>query len=253
MYDIVKVSIIKENNIVVNCNIKELSGEQNICYHIAKLFKEKFKLKQGIKVDIIKNIPIGGGLGGASSDAACVAKAILSLFKIKTEKETVVNLCSKIGKDIPFFFYQGLCIVESLGEKVTKLKPPWTNTPLWFVIVYPDIVLLTKEVYQKYDEVVKKHGIAKEKIDKNKIIEDVKNKNFDNLLKNDLEQAAIEICPELNKVKDIMLRYSNLVSMTGSGSCFFTLSESYTQAIKLKLNIEKKLKNCKIFVARSIN
>ncbi|MCS7152281.1 MAG: 4-(cytidine 5'-diphospho)-2-C-methyl-D-erythritol kinase [Endomicrobia bacterium] len=250
LYDKLRISILPYDAIEVNCDNQDLSGKKNLCYRMAELAKEKFNLKQGLKIDIIKNIPVGGGLGGASSDAACVMKAILLLFNLRVKKNVILKLCSMVGKDVPFFLYQGLCIAESLGEKIKKLTTyPWHNKPLWFVVVYPKIVLPTKKVYQKYDEL---NNDKTKMINKDKIIKLIMNKEFDKLLVNDLESAAIELCPKLKNIKNIMLKYTKLVSMTGSGSCLFGITENYSSAVKLKQTIEKELKNCKIFVARSI-
>lgn len=250
LYDKLRISILPYDAIEVNCDNQDLSGKKNLCYRMAELAKEEFNLKQGLKIDIIKNIPVGGGLGGASSDAACVMKAILLLFNLRVKKNVILKLCSMVGKDVPFFLYQGLCIAESLGEKIKKLTTyPWHNKPLWFVVVYPKIVLPTKKVYQKYDEL---NNDKTKMINKDKIIKLIMNKEFDKLLVNDLESAAIELCPKLKNIKNIMLKYTKLVSMTGSGSCLFGITENYSSAVKLKQTIEKELKNCKIFVARSI-
>ncbi|MCX7941149.1 MAG: 4-(cytidine 5'-diphospho)-2-C-methyl-D-erythritol kinase [Endomicrobia bacterium] len=250
LYDKLRISILPYDAIEVNCDNQDLSGKKNLCYRMAELAKEEFNLKQGLKIDIIKNIPVGGGLGGASSDVACVINAILLLFNLKVKKNVILKLCSMVGKDVPFFLYQGLCIAESLGEKITKLTTyPWHNKPLWFVVVYPKIVLPTKKVYQKYDEL---NNDKTKMINKDKIIKLIMNKEFDKLLVNDLESAAIELCPKLKNIKNIMLKYTKLVSMTGSGSCLFGITENYSSAVKLKQTIEKELKNCKIFVARSI-
>ncbi len=257
LYDKIKLSIIPKNKIVVKCNIKSLEGKKNLCYNLVDLFKKKYKIKQGVRIEITKNIPIGSGLGGASSDIAAVAKGLIKLFNIKISKKELVSLCSKISKDAPFFIYKGLCIVESAGEKIKKLfSVPWERKPLWFLLVYPNISLSTKEVYDTWDNEFLKNKNKKQRLDKKRIIKLLLDKKFKYVVKNDLEEPAFELIPSLKKVKDMLTKYSNnnVVSMTGSGSCFFVLSEKKREilSIKEKVRKDKEFKNYKLFVVKSI-
>ncbi|MEN3013852.1 MAG: 4-(cytidine 5'-diphospho)-2-C-methyl-D-erythritol kinase [Endomicrobiia bacterium] len=255
LFDKIKISIklkknVSENKLIINCNIPELKNENNLCYKVAETILKKFKIENYfIKIDIEKNIPIGGGLGGASSDAACVALALVKLFKIKITKEKLIKILAKLGKDIPFFLFQGCCIVKSAGEKIKKIIPPWTQKPLWFVLVYPNVILSTKKVYETYDKITKNSFY---KFDENKILDSIKKINLKTLLINDLEKAAFKVFPELKKIKQIMNRFSENVSMSGSGSCFFSVFKNKKEAEFFKKIVEKKLKNCKIYILKSI-
>ncbi|MCS7231274.1 MAG: 4-(cytidine 5'-diphospho)-2-C-methyl-D-erythritol kinase [Elusimicrobiota bacterium] len=254
LFDRIKIDLIKNNkkDIKIKCNLPELNNEKNICYKTTKLILEKCKKNYSVKINIKKNIPIGAGLGGASSDAACVILGLKKLLKIKISKKQLIAISSKIGKDIPFFLYQGCCIVESTGEKVRKFEVyPWKNKPLWFVIVYPNIILPTKKVYIKYDEIKKK--INNSKFSKQKILNLLKKMKFNELLNNDLEEAVFKLYPKLKLLKQTMQSVIGNSCMSGSGSCFFSICKSKKEAIKSKKFIEKKFKNYKIYIAKSIN
>jgi len=252
LFDEIKLSVLSKDEIVIRCNVKSIEGEKNLCYNLVDLFKKKYKIKQGIKIELKKNIPLGSGLGGASSDVAAVLEGLIKLFDLKMAKKELVLFSAKIGKDVPFFLYKGLCIAESTGEKVKKLSPPWKKKPLWFLLVYPNIVLSTKKVYQNYD---KKFSINK-KVNKKEIIESLIQKKFENIVQNDLEQPAFDLFPKLRDIKEKLqlIADNNIVSMTGSGSCFFVLSEHKKEilAIKKKAEKHKELKKCKFFVVKSI-
>jgi len=255
LYDKIKLSLIHEDKIVVKCNIKSIEGKKNLCYNLVDLFKKKYKIKQGVYIEIKKNIPVGSGLGGASSDVAAVLEGLIKLFNLKISKKELVCLCSKIGKDVPFFIYKGLCIVESAGEKIKKLSlVPWKNKPLWFLLVYPNISLSTKKVYNNWDN--KFFKTKKLKINKKKVVNMLFDKKFKDVVQNDLEQSAVDLVPSLKNVKDVLTKYSNnnVVSMTGSGSCFFVLSEKREEVllIKKKIKRNKEFKNYKLFVVKSI-
>jgi 4-diphosphocytidyl-2-C-methyl-D-erythritol kinase len=255
LYDKIKISVIPEDKIVVKCNIKSIEGKKNLCYDLVDLFKKKYKIKKGIKIEIEKNIPLGSGLGGASSNVATVLEGLIKLFNIKMSEKEVVSLCSKIGKDVPFFIYKGLCIVESAGEKIKKIyQVPWEQKPLWFLLIYPNIILSTKDVYQNYDKNFINN--KKIKVDKNKIISLLLQEKFNNVVQNDLEQSAIQLVPYLKNIKNELIKnsYNNVVSMTGSGSCFFVLSRDKKEILKIKNKIKKnkEFKKHKFFVVKSV-
>lgn len=248
LYDKIKVSSIPKDKIIVNSNISTIRGKNNLCYKVAELIKKKYNIKKGIKIYIEKRIPIGSGLGGASSDAECVLECLCKIFNLKLSKDEMIDICYQIGKDVVYFLYKGLCIVESLGEKITKLK---CKNPIWFVILYPNRILLTKDVYKTYDSINKKLSIP---YDKNDIIYFVKKDELEKILYNDLEIAAKKLFPLLKKIKQTMRELgAKNVSMSGSGSALFTLFRSKKEAEKFKEKIKKKFKKYKIFLAKNIN
>ncbi|MFN3550224.1 MAG: 4-(cytidine 5'-diphospho)-2-C-methyl-D-erythritol kinase [Endomicrobiia bacterium] len=254
LYDKINISITDEDKIIVDSNIESIKGEKNLCYKVAELFKKKYNFKKGIKIYIEKNIPLGSGLGGASSDAAAVFESLVEMLNIKIVKKELIEFCKHLGKDIPYFFYKGLCLVESTGEKITKIKNLlWENNPLWFVLVYPNKELSTKEVYQKYDEVINKIEFFKNEYNKKKILEYVKNKDINSLLYNDLEFPAIELMSEIRDIKITMINLgAKNVSMSGSGSTVFAVFLDKSETEKFYKKIKDSFSNYKIFIAQSL-
>lgn len=255
LYDKIKLTKLNQDKIIIDSNLKSISGEKNLCYKVAELIKKKYKIKQGIKIVITKNIPLGSGLGGASSDAAAVVESMLKMFNIKTSKDKIVKLCSSIGKDIPFFLYKGTCLVRSTGEIVEKIKDvPWSKKPLWIIIVYPNKILSTKEVYDTYDKI--KNKLNKNTFSEPTIVKFLKQNRLNELVYNELEPAACVLYPKLKKIKNLLLKMTNYkfpVSLTGAGSCYYCIFHKKNDMIKFKNKIRKKLSNCKIFVVHTIN
>jgi 4-diphosphocytidyl-2-C-methyl-D-erythritol kinase len=252
LYDKIKVSLIPEDKIIVSSNLKVIEGEKNLCYKVAELLKKKYKIKNGLKIYIEKNIPLGSGLGGASSDAACLLEMLVKIFNLNVEKDELVKLCSQIGKDVPYFLYKGLCLVEGMGEKITNISSyPWKKNPLWFILVYPNKVLSTKRVYEVYDRIcVREEEI---RVTKKKILDFIKQKDIKSLLYNSLEVPAFEIAPILKKIKNLMFKLGiKNVSMSGSGSTIFGVFFKKNEALEFKDKIEKAIKNCSIFLAKSV-
>ena len=182
--------------------------------------KERYSLKECVKVNLIKNIPSQAGLAGGSSDGAAMVKALNELFEINASDEELAEICLKIGADVPFCFYQKPAIVKGIGDKIERFAFEWDP---YVLLVKPAMGISTKEAYQtlnidKCDHVAS--DIIVEKLLKNET------DDLDKHLKNSLEYSAFQLVPELKqlkmKIKDLGFK---IVLMSGSGSTIFAISE----------------------------
>ncbi|MFN3966885.1 MAG: 4-(cytidine 5'-diphospho)-2-C-methyl-D-erythritol kinase [Endomicrobiia bacterium] len=96
--------------------------EDNLAYKAILLLKRYTSEKRKVKVKIIKNIPVGAGLGGGSSNAATILKGLAKFWNIKISLNELKKLALKLGADVTFFLYGGKCLVEGSGERIKKLK-----------------------------------------------------------------------------------------------------------------------------------
>lgn len=94
---------------------------ENLAYKALQLFKKHFKIQQNFQIKITKNIPISSGLGGGSSNAATVLKALNEITKTNASQEEMAELAAQIGMDASFFIYGGTCFCTGYGEKVEQL------------------------------------------------------------------------------------------------------------------------------------
>ena len=117
-----KLSGLKVNNITVKSTGKNLNNDKNICYKAVELFLKEFKIKDKYKIDINirKNIPIGAGLGGGSSDAASILKILSRYFGIENDAK-LKKIALELGSDVSFFFLAKAAYATSRGEKLTTL------------------------------------------------------------------------------------------------------------------------------------
>ncbi len=97
--------------------------EENLAYRALKLFKKWHKIDKNADIHLKKNIPVASGLGGASSDAAAVLKALNKLWDINASTSELMSLGAELGMDVPFFIIGGTALGTHFGEKVTPLKP----------------------------------------------------------------------------------------------------------------------------------
>lgn len=233
LHDSIEISLLKEGNATfVTCDSFELAGEQfNTVTHVVNLLREKYKFKEHFRIIIYKRIFIAGGLGGGSSDAAAVILAINKMLKLNMSKEEMIEIARKVGSDVPFFLFNKPAIVSGTGEVIQEL--PKFNKQYYCMVIKPKNGLSTGEVYKKFDEM----KINSSNADINKVIEAYDDNEFTlgSLISNDLEIPAIEMCPEIQKLKDELIKEHGLgcVLMTGSGSTIFALSSNKKYLFKI--------------------
>jgi len=192
----------------------DCSVEDNLCYRAADLFRKKYNIKRGVKITLIKNIPIGGGLGGGSSDAACVLKGMRKLFELGASDDELMDVARQIGSDVPFFIKGGAAYTRGRGDELKFFKLPRMS----LVLYYPGYPVSTKWAYEEYDKLILTPTIETDTIKPKK----KKKKGFE--LENSFERVVFKKHPDLLDVKVGLLSTGTLmVLLSGSGSCLFTL------------------------------
>jgi 4-diphosphocytidyl-2-C-methyl-D-erythritol kinase len=120
--------------------------EENLAYRAAALFIKERGLSGGVQIKIIKHIPLAAGLGGGSSDAAAVLKAMNILWGENIPAKGLMEMGGRIGADCPFFIAGKAAIMGGKGERVVSYLPP---LKAWLVLMNPGIPLSTKQVYEQ--------------------------------------------------------------------------------------------------------
>ena len=172
----------------------------------------------GVDIEIDKQLPMGGGLGGGSSDAATTLIALNQFWQTGLSKADLMQLGLRLGADVPFFLFGGNAFVEGIGEQLTPLITPQT----WFVIVHPGVAVPTSLIF----------GAA----DLTRDTKAVKMSDFSagplGFGRNDLQAVAARAFPA---VADALKWLSDFgaARMTGSGACVFVAVASESQAEKI--------------------
>jgi 4-diphosphocytidyl-2-C-methyl-D-erythritol kinase len=120
------------------------SGRGNLAYQAAALLMEKTGLRDGVHISLEKRIPVAGGLGGGSSNAAAVLAGLNRLYELGQSRESLMALGASLGSDVPFFFSHGLALATGRGELLTQLEP-WP--PMWLVLANPGVPVSTAWAY----------------------------------------------------------------------------------------------------------
>jgi 4-diphosphocytidyl-2-C-methyl-D-erythritol kinase len=214
LYDLIHIEEMDNDCIIVKDDKGILpEDEQNTMYRAAQCIKETYSVRKGVHIYVEKKIPIGSGLGGPSSNAATVLQALSEMWHLSITDEEFVNMGRSIGADVPLFLYGKPCVMEGIGDIITPVALP----RMWYLIVYPKLVLSTKEAYGRLK-------IELTNNEKNiKLMGNFKNiGDIADSLENDLEQIGMLMCPRIRTIKDILMERGALGAlMSGSGSSVF--------------------------------
>ncbi len=223
LYDRVEIKKTRSPHIRVETNLYYLPvNEDNLVYRAAKLMKDEFKIKEGVRIVLQKFIPVAAGMAGGSSDAAAVLVGMNRIFNLGLKQNKLMELGLKLGADVPFCIMRGTALAEGIGEKLTAL-PPMPRCPV--LIAKPAVSVSTKFVYEN----LRLHdGIEHPDIDK--IVTNIRQKNLRGIAENMgniLETVTIPSYPVIQDIKKLMRENGALnAMMSGSGPTVFGLFHS---------------------------
>jgi 4-diphosphocytidyl-2-C-methyl-D-erythritol kinase len=121
-------------------------GEENLAYRAAALALEAGGIAEGVEIQLVKRIPVAGGLGGGSSNAAAVLLGVDRLFGLEWPEDALRRLAIRLGSDVPFFLCSGLAVARGRGEVLTPLAA-WP--PRWLVLANPRVPVSTAWAYRE--------------------------------------------------------------------------------------------------------
>lgn len=224
LYDVLRIKTLKsrEINLEVHGDYSVPSDEGNLIVKAANLIKEKCEIDKGVKIVLEKNIPVGAGLGGGSSNCAVTLLALNKIWGLNLSFQNLCELASMLGSDVPFFLRGGTAFGFGRGEEIIFLPDDYFNIKSKKVaIIVPDFSINTGWAYSLY----KNYVLTKKKV-VNKITCLNRDENFKFL--NDFEEVLFEKFPVLLNLKKILLNYgANVCIISGSGSVLFALFETF--------------------------
>ena len=246
VYDEISITKIK-SGIILKCNKGFVpTDERNLAYKAAKLFIDTYDIKEGVFINIKKNIPVSAGLAGGSTDCAAVLKMLNRMFRINASEKELIDLGVKLGADVPYCIAGGTALCEGIGEKITKLKP-FKNHIL--VLVKPPFGVSTKDVYKAFElDKVRIHPRTEKLIEK-MAENDLEFVSYN--MKNLLENVTLRNHREIIEIKNLMLKYGAIGSMmSGSGPSVFAFFDDMLKAQTCYDEMKKKYKDT--FITRTI-
>ena len=186
-----------------------ISGQGNLCLKAYELMKSHFGIAP-VSMHLHKNIPIGAGLGGGSSDAAFTLMALNTIFELGLEKDELKKMAAQLGADCPFFIDNTPSLASGIGELLNSIDLDLSNYHL--LVVKPDVFVSTAEAFSAI--VPQTPTLSLE--------EEIKMSIEKWTLKNDFEDSIFPQYPELLELKKSLIQAGALyASMSGSGSSIY--------------------------------
>lgn len=201
--DSVRIAVRQDGEIRLSNALPGVPVEKDLCYRAARLLQAHTGSRQGADIGLDKRLPMGGGLGGGSSDAATVLMALNRLWGVNLAREELQMLGLRLGADVPVFVFGRSAFAEGVGEKLLAVSLP----PASYVVLVPPVQVATAEIFAN-------PGLTR----------DTPEMKIPPLPHgcghNDLEPVAVRAYPVIGEYLDWLRRYGD-ARMTGSGACVF--------------------------------
>lgn len=180
--------------------------DQDLCVRAAKLLQQESGISRGVEILLEKHIPMGGGLGGGSSDAATTLLALNRLWGLGWKRNQLLKLGLRLGADVPVFVFGENAFAEGIGEELSSIALP----PAWYLILTPSVHVPTAQVF------------GSKELTRNTIPIKIPPFSVEHG-HNDLEPVVCRAYPEVARHLKWLKRLDNarMVAMTGSGACVF--------------------------------
>ncbi|MFT7235495.1 MAG: 4-diphosphocytidyl-2-C-methyl-D-erythritol kinase [Methylophagaceae bacterium] len=192
--------------------IEGVDNEDNLIIRAARTLQDYAKVSKGVHISIKKRLPLGGGLGGGSSNAATTLVALNDLWQCGLSLDILATLGLTLGADVPVFIHGTAAWAEGIGEVLTKISPPEP----WYVVITPDCHVSTAEVFSSQE-----------------LTRDCEPITISRFLsgegRNICEDVVVRHYPAVSEALDWLNQYGQS-RMSGTGACLFSSFDSRNQA-----------------------
>jgi 4-diphosphocytidyl-2-C-methyl-D-erythritol kinase len=232
MADELRFRVREDGEVVQATPIPGVEPEADLCVRAARLLQQAAACRLGAEIRVAKRIPMGGGLGGGSSDAATTLLALSRLWGLGLKRRELMALALELGADVPVFVFGENALGEGVGERLKALALP----PRWYLVLAPPVHVSTAEVFR--DPQLTRDSAP------------IKIADFSVAFgHNDLQAVVCRRHPEVARHLDTLGRFGKAV-MTGSGACVFAEFESEDEAREAIRRLRPDMRG---FVARGLD
>ena len=230
--DTVAISVREDGQIERPVGPPGVPGETDLTVRAARALQSATGTRLGANLKVHKRIPLGGGLGGGSSDAATTLLGLNELWSCGLSVSELAALARPLGADVPVFVQGSSAWAEGVGERLT----PVTLPARWYVIIHPGVAVSTQEVFQspeltRNSPLITLHAF------------------FESGGRNDCEPVVRSRSPQVAEALEWLARFAP-AHLTGTGSCVFSARGSAGDAERLAARVPDRWRS---FVARGLN
>jgi 4-diphosphocytidyl-2-C-methyl-D-erythritol kinase len=252
--DTIEITVTETPAITLLTPIALVDNEDNLIVKAAKLLQENLGTKNlnttnvlGAEISINKILPMGGGLGGGSSNAATILVALNTLWQCEFSLEQLAELGLSLGADVPIFIHSFAAYAQGVGEKLTPVNP----NEYWYLVSKPDCSISTAEVF-KSPELPR----ATEKLPHNDFNKHYRDEDLyagyplnNGKYHNDCQTMVIKHYDKVANLLAWLVEYAPS-RMTGTGACIFSCFSSKQAAYDLQSKLPEGVNS---FIAKGLN
>jgi 4-diphosphocytidyl-2-C-methyl-D-erythritol kinase len=248
--DVVDVRVAHGRRGAVTCRVpgrRELDGPSNLAARAAEAFRRRLGLRDRIAITIDKRIPVTAGLGGGSSDAAAVLRALARAYRVR-DRGALAQLALGIGSDVPFFLGRGAAWATGRGERLAPVRVP----TLWLVLLHPRdpaLAIRAGDAYAWLDASRHRSGVTPR----------LPNVPYGSAwrpshARNDLQIPCFERHPRLGELRAHLVgRGATAAIMSGSGPTVFGVFATGTSARRAAGEVSRAFRDVDVHVVRSVH
>ena len=206
--------------------------EQDLCVRAARLLQNECGCRLGVDITLQKRIPLGGGLGGGSSDAATTLLALNRIWNLGLSRARLMQLGLSLGADVPVFLFGENALASGVGEQLQAYPLPDANSAVWYLVLFPPVHVATAKIFAHWD--AEHPEMTRPELTPDAISLRIRGLSFqppgnDQLLGNDLQPVVCGLYPEVLQHL-VWLEQFSTARMTGSGACVFAEFADFEQA-----------------------
>ncbi len=224
---------VRDDGLIRNLGaIEGIIPENDLCFRAARALQRATGCRLGTDISLVKRLPIGGGLGGGSSDAATTLLALNRLWRLELPKGRLLGLAAALGADVPVFIFGRSAFAEGVGERLQALP----LGPAWYLVLVPQVTVSTAEMFSSPELTRNTKAIT--------IAAFLAGEG-----RNDLEPVVCRRFPEVARHLAWLRQYGQ-AAMTGSGACVFCAFETESDA---RAVLDRLPGDMRGFVARGLD
>ncbi len=216
--------------------------DRDLCVRAARLLQHHTGSHLGADIELVKRLPLGGGLGGGSSDAATTLIALNRLWKTGLPRAELQELGLLLGADVPAFIFGRSAFAEGVGERLQEL----VLEPAWYLVLAPEAAVSTAEIFSAPELTRNTNAIT---IAAFSVGHGLNETGFMVTGRNDLEPVVVRRYPQVALHLEWLRQYGD-ARMTGSGACVFCAVGSEAQAARILAEVPAGMRG---FVARGLD
>ncbi len=209
LHDTLDFSLREDGAVHRTNNVVGVAEEDDLCVRAAHLLKNETGCVLGVDITIEKHIPMGGGLGGGSSDAATTLIALNRLWSLGLSRQRLMQMGLKLGADVPVFVFGENAFAEGVGEELQACPLP----EAWYAVLFPPVHVPTGEIFVHPELTRDTVSITMRALLERQI-------HDERQLHNDLQSVVCKLYPEVAHYIAWLDKFGKAM-MTGSGACVF--------------------------------